>query len=175
MKNLAASCRSPQEALPALCVLIAMAALALGMLVYVVDRPPVSVYFLPHIGALADNHKLWFGALGDHIPELVHVYAFILLTASIAAWPVRAWLLCGFWLVIELLFEIGQRPPFAAQIAGAIPRWFQDVPVLENSAAYFLRGVFDPWDLVAIFLGTLAAYGTLALIAQRHTHHAPQA
>jgi hypothetical protein len=174
MKNLTVNFRSPQGTPSALFVLIAMAAPALGILVYVVDRSAASVYFLPHIGSLAHNHKLWFGVLGDHIPELVHVYAFILLTASVASWPVRALPICVLWLAIDSLFEIGQYPPVAVQIAAAIPRWFQDVPILENSAAYFLQGVFDPWDLLAIATGAACGYLTMFALADRdHSHVAP--
>lgn len=154
--------------------LMALTALGVGILVYLLDRSPEHVYFLSPAASWMPSHEAWLGPLGGWLPDFVHVYAFALLTAAVVPQPKAVLPICAFWLVVDVLFELGQYPPFAGQIAGAIPTWFQEVPILDNTAAYFLQGVFDPWDLLAIFLGTLAAYLTLTLIAQRDAHHASQ-
>ena len=151
--------------------LIALGALALGTLVYMLDRPAATVYLLPQALSLARGHHLWFGVLGGHLPEFLHVYAFILLTVAVSPWPGPAWPICAFWSTVDSLFEIGQHPAIAPHIAAALPAWFQHVPILDNTANYFLRGTFDPGDLVAIAVGTLMAYLTIGAIRQKEVGH----
>jgi hypothetical protein len=44
-----------------------------------------------------------------------------------------------------------------------IPDWFEGIPFLENTRNYFQRGTFDMVDLVAIAVGTAAAYFVITL------------
>ena len=74
------------DAVPALA---ALGSLALGILVYALDRSPESVYFLPAAWSLAGVGDRWFGSLGGQLPEFAHVYAFSLLTVAILASPHR--------------------------------------------------------------------------------------
>lgn len=147
--------------------LIGLAALALGTLVYLLDRPAASVYLLPNAMSLARGHHPWFGMFGGHLPEFVHVYAFILLTLAVSPWPARVVPICFFWWAVDSLFEIGQHPAIAPHIAATLPAWFQHIPILDNTANYFLLGTFDPGDLAAIVLGTLAAYLTIGFICRK--------
>jgi len=144
--------------------LISLGALALGALVYVVDRPAVTVYLLPHAWSLARGHHPWFGSLGGHLPEFVHVYAFILLTLAVSPGRARALPICAFWWAVDSLFEIGQHPTLAPRIAASLPEWFQRIPILDHTANYFLHGTFDPGDLLAIALGTLVAYFSIRVL-----------
>lgn len=150
-----------------LLALIALGALVLGSLVYVLDRPAATVYLLPNAWSLARAHHRWFGALGGNLPEFVHVYAFILLTAAVSPWPARVVPICAFWWVVDSLFKLGEHPVLAPHIAAVLPAWFQHVPILENTGNYFLHGTFDPWDLAAILLGTLVAYLTIGRVRRR--------
>lgn len=59
------------------------------------------------------------------------------------------------WFVIASLFEFGQHPSISPFIAASLPG-FAHVPVLDNTAAYFLKGTFDPLDFLAIVLGIVA-------------------
>jgi len=152
-------------------VLIAAASLALGALVYVLDRPAATAYLLPQQLSFAGPH-IWFGALDGHLPEFVHVYAFILLTAALGPLTVPLWAICGFWWGLDSLFELGQHPALAPGIAAALPAWWQHMPLLDHTANYFLHGTFDPLDLLAIALGTLAAYFTVRFF-QREVCHVP--
>ena len=150
--------------------LIAVAALALGALVCVLDRSAATVYLLPQRMSFADGQHVWFGALDGYLPAFVHVYAFILLTVVFCPWPARVWAICGLWWGLDSLFELGQHPALAPGIAAALPAWWQHVPLLDHAANYFLHGTFDPLDLLAIALGTFAAYVTVS-IARREVHH----
>lgn len=170
-KTAAAKRDPPQSGANNSLVPIAVGALAVGALVYVLDRPAATVYLLPQSFSFAAGHHIWFGALGGHLPEFVHVYAFILLTLAVGSWPARVWPICGFWWLVDSLFELGQHPELAPRIAAALPAWFQHIPVLDHTANYFLHGTFDPLDLVAIALGTLLAYVTIGIIRQRKVRH----
>jgi DNA-binding beta-propeller fold protein YncE len=145
-------------------VLIAIIALFLGLQVYLYDRQPEHVYFLFHHFSLAHGQYSLFGVLGNYLPSFVHVYAFILLTVVVAGFS-KARLIgtCVAWLVVASLFEVAQHPAVAPIIAAAVPAWFTHVPILDNTAAYFLNGTFDPLDLLSIVLGTIAAYVTIVL------------
>ena len=143
---------------------LAILALALGILVYVLDRP--TVYFLPGAWGLAGD-LLWFGRLGGYLPDGLHVYALILLTAAVAPTPTRILPICALWFAIDSLFELAQHPTLAPHVVAIQPAWFAQLPILENSTNYFLHGTFDPGDLIAIVIGTAAAYMTLRLILDR--------
>lgn len=149
-------------------VLIAIIALSIGLLVYLLDRQPDRVYFLSHGLSLVHGRHPLFGVMGDHLPTFVHVYAFISLTVAIAGSSnTRLLRICTLWFVIASLFECGQHPLLAPRIAAALPAWFAHVPILDNTAAFFLKGTFDLLDLWSIALGTVAGYLTAVLIRNR--------
>jgi len=149
--------------------LIALATLVLGVFVYILDRPAATVYLLPHALSFAGHHR-WFGSLGGHLPEFIHVYAFILLTMALGS--ARVATACAFWWTVDTLFEIGQHPAIAPHIAAWLPGWFHNLPILDNTASYFLHGTFDPGDLVAIALGTIVAYLTIRAKQAKEKSHA---
>lgn len=139
-----------------------MLASVLGVLVYTLERDPASVYLMPDfIGSLG----LW-GSLSlpfsGQIPEFVHVYICILLTALVldrSLFIHRSITLA--WFLFDFMAEIAQHPDIAATISDRIPRWFSDIPVLQNTQSYLLGSTFDPLDLLFILLGSIAAYLTL--------------
>jgi len=142
--------------------LIAIIALFLGLQVYLYDRQPEHVYFLFHHFSLAHGHHSLFGVLGNYLPSFVHVYAFILLTVAVAGLSnARLIGTCAAWFVVASLFEVAQHPVISPIIAAAVPAWFARVPILDNTAAYFLNGTFDPLDMLSIVLGTIAACVTI--------------
>jgi len=154
-------------------LLLGVAALALGTLVYVIDRPPGET-------ALPDSINLYgtlpalFGAIGQSFPAFAHIFAFSLLTAAcLGNGRYVAVGACATWLLVDMAFELGQHPSLAPYVAAAVPEWFQEIPILGRAAGFFLNGTFDPWDLAAIFAGALVAYATLSLISQRSAYHAP--
>ena len=137
----------------------AIFALSIGLLVYLFDRQPDNIYFISGSFSQAGNFPRIFGQIGDHLPTFIHVYVFILLTASVTS--VSAFQACILWFAIDGLLEFAQFTPIAHWIAGNVPAWFSGVPFLENTASYFLKGTFDVLDLVSIILGTIAAYLTI--------------
>ncbi len=148
--------------------LAALGALAIGVLVYALDRLPESVYFLPTGWSLADGRHVWFGSLGGQLPDFLHVYAFALLTAAVLVSSRRLALLsCVGWWGLDTLFEIGQHPAVSPAITAALPAWFEAVPFLENTGLYFTHGTFDPLDFIAIAVGAVAAYFTIVIVCIR--------
>lgn len=149
-------------------LVIAIGALCVGMLVYVVDRQPETIYFLPAWLSLHDQTGSLFGSLGNYLPTFIHVYVFILLTVVVALPSITKLIpICLAWLTLDSLFEIAQLNPIAQWIASHTPVWFSGVPFLENTAGYFLMGSFHIYDLLSIAIGTLAAYLTVTLLARR--------
>ena len=138
-------------------LLLATLLLAFGALVYVLDRGGAAHFLPPWTAALAMPDV--FGPLGDHLPTFVHTLAFILITAAILRpWPQQLPAVCAIWFVIECLFELGQLAQFDSQLAATIPAWFESVPVLEITTNYFIRGTYDPLDVLSIGLGAVLAY-----------------
>ncbi len=148
----------------AVLALAALGSLALGILVYALDRSPESVYFLPAAWSLAGDGDRWFGSLGGQLPEFAHVYAFSLLTALILGHSRKgAWLSCAAWWTLDSLVELGQHAAISPHIAAAVPAWFVGIPFLENTGPYFAHGTFDPLDLAAIAVGAFVAYFTIVI------------
>jgi len=153
---------------PIIQIALAVVALLLGVFVYLLDRQPENIYFIPQWLATMVKGDSFIGTLGNYLPTFVHVYAFILLTMAIVfpAQQYRRYLVpvCVFWFSVDSVFEIAQVDAIAHFIARHVPTWFDGIPFLENTANYFLASTFDALDLVSIGLGALAAYYTVAVI-----------
>lgn len=153
-------------------VLIGAAALLIGALVYVIDRAPNETYFLYGTGVNISLYNILpnvFGLLGHSLPAFFHVFAFALITAGLVSCGKVGWLvICFSWFLIDSAFEFGQK--FSAWTVKYIPAYFADIPVLENTKAFLLRGTFDVYDLVAMGMGAIAAYAVLtATLKWRYT------
>lgn len=147
----------------------ALMVLAVGMAVYLLDRQPDDVYLMASWMASNERSGLSFGALGSFLPTFTHVYCFILLTAACVAPPrVQAFWIAFFWFVFDSILELAQMDAIASAIANHLPAWFEAVPLLNNTSAYFLAGTFDVIDIASIAVGAVAAYLTI-LITQKKT------
>ncbi|HSW51602.1 MAG TPA: hypothetical protein VLG93_00095 [Sulfuricaulis sp.] len=103
-------------------VVLAVVALSVGVLVYLLDRPPEHTYFLSHALTPAHAPHAWFGVAGNYLPAFLHVYAFVLLTAAVAGSSnVRVIRIGVAWFVIASLFELGQHPAVSPLIAASLP------------------------------------------------------
>lgn len=135
-------------------------ALFVGTLVYLVDRPADYTYFVYSGPTSISLYKILpnlFGLIGNNVPTFVHVFSFILITAGVLSCQKRGcFIICLSWLLLDCAFELGQK--FKTVPSQIIPGWFSGIPFLENTQIYFLRGTFDVLDLVAVALGTVAAY-----------------
>jgi hypothetical protein len=140
-------------------VLIGILALVIGVALYVFDRPSAQTYFVPNALSLFKGAPSVFGKVGYHLPTFLHAFAFCLITSGVMGYGPRGTaVVCLLWLLVDGAFEIGQRPDIANEIVPHIPDWFKHVPILENTADYFIYGRFDPMDLAAILLGAIVAY-----------------
>ena len=149
-------------------ILIGVLGLLIGTLVYLVDRPPDQTYFvysIPlHISLFKTLPNL-FGPIGKSLPSFIHVFSFILLTAGIISSRKKGFLIvCLCWFTVDCVFELGQK--FNSLSLKTIPGWFSGIPILENTRNYFIHGTFDFNDLVAISVGTIAAYFVLLSTAK---------
>lgn len=144
-------------------VLIGLAVLFVGSLVYLADRPPDQTYFvykIPFNITLFKTLPNLFGQIGNSLPSFIHVFSFILITASLISCRKKGYLIiCISWFLIDCAFELGQK--FNSLLQKIIPNWFAGIPFLENTENYFLHGTFDFIDLTAITVGTAIAYFVL--------------
>jgi hypothetical protein len=154
-------------------ILVGAMSLFIGVLVYLTDRPPELTYFIHrYITILSLNKTLpdIFGFWGNWLPDFIHAFSFILITAGIVSCGKRGYLLISItWLLIECAFELGQR--YSSLPLKLIPAWFARIPILEAFQDFFSMGTFDYYDLIAIFLGTAAAYIVLLITMERMEIH----
>jgi ABC-type xylose transport system permease subunit len=150
-------------------LIIGVAVLLVGTLVYLIDRPPEQTYFVktsPIKITLFTTIPNVFGSIGGSLPAFVHVFSFILITAGILSCNRRGYrIICLSWFLLDTAFEVGQH--FTAWPSKIIPDWFTGIPFLENTESYFLRGTFDFLDLAAIALGSIIAYRILLRTHER--------
>lgn len=162
-------------------ILIGISGLLIGALVYLTNRPVDHVYFLSTSGLNTSLYHTFpdvFGILGNTfgnmlgntLPDFLHVFSFILITAGMVSCGRRGGLfICAGWFLVDALFELGQK--FSTQVVNIIPDTLAGIPYLENTKSYFLSGTYDSLDLAAIFIGTLTAYYFLVKTMNRRPNH----
>lgn len=140
--------------------ILGILALFIGSLVYLLDRPADSVLLISKSISLFDNHALLFGAIGQHLPTFSHPFAFILITAALMNSVKQSayFSICFIWLVIDSVFEIAQNETINQYLATYIPPLFTDLPLMSHLQNYFINGHYDPFDLLSILAGVIAAY-----------------
>jgi len=147
---------------------IALTVLSVGALVYLLDRHPEHIYFIPDALTVSHGGLDIFGQLGNHLPTFVHVYALILLTVVVmGSGPYLTPAICMIWVIIDSLFEIGQQAQVAQWLSSYIPEWFQGIPFLEVTSNYFITGTYDVHDIISILLGAFMAYLTITFFDHR--------
>ena len=149
-------------------IAIGVAALGIGILVYLLDRRPEHTYFLARIGvthALAEGASPVFGMWSQNLPAFLHVFAFTLITGGILACGKTGSLVVALgWFATDVAFEASQK--FPAWFDRLIPPWFDTLPILESDRTYFRFGTFDVLDVIAIAIGAMAAYALLVLTSE---------
>ena len=150
-------------------ILIGSIALLIGSLVYYIDRPPDQSYFVNRYSedlSMHDRIPNLFGVVGESLPDFMHVFSFILLTAGVSSCGKRGYrVICLSWLLIDSAFELGQK--YLKQPIKNLPDWFDGIPILEAIKSYFILGTFDYIDLLSIVLGTVAAYVILIKLTEK--------
>lgn len=153
--------------------LLGLAALIAGVLVYILERNPDTVYFLSRSFSLFHTKLEIFGRHGDYLPTLLHSFALILMTAAaIGKHKVSAITVTLFWMLIEIVFELAQTQFIGSLIVSHIPQWFESVPVLENTYRYFRYGNFNTMDMASIVVGSAAAYVLIQLTKRSNNNEA---
>jgi hypothetical protein len=146
-------------------ILIGLVVLLLGLLVYLVDRPPDQTYFVYKLGIDISLYNILpnlFGIIGNSLPDFVHPFSFILITAGLITFKKKGYIIiCLSWFFVNCEFEFGQK--FNSWSSTIIPDWFAGIPFLENTENYFVHGTFDSFDLAAITIGTVIAYFVLII------------
>jgi hypothetical protein len=157
---------------PAILVLVACLALALGVIVYLTDRDAARSMLMPDSAALAGGNV--FGVLGQWLPSFVHPLAFSLLTAAVLApRSTPRYGACVAWGAINVAFEVGQHPLVSPRLAEALTGPLDGLPLVEPLARYFIHGTFDWGDIAAALLGALIAGVVLRFIScSREQEHA---
>lgn len=109
------------------------------------------------LGETADTFKI-FSPLGPYLPDFLHPFGFILLTLAPFpnAGPVMQRMVCLGWFAFNAVFEVGQLydHAFAQWISKTLPQGDFSAALAD----YFIHGTFDGLDLIAILLGSSAAY-----------------
>lgn len=146
-------------------------ALLLGIVPYVFRTPGSShlgKVVVTVVGDLSFKADI-FGVVGGVLPELLHPFAFILLTVCLLPETGRKTrgIICVFWLAVEILFEVGQYSGY--QTALYLDKVLPSGEICDALKNYFQYGTYDTLDIVAIFLGTTAGYFVSNLTGQGGT------
>jgi thiol:disulfide interchange protein len=137
-------------------VAAAGSAIAVGILVYALDRNPARSLGMPP--GLPFLSLQFFGTAGAWLPSFVHAFAFSMFTACVL--PVRhstAYCACAAWAAIDTLFEIGQHEYVRGQLARGIQEVLGGSALSRALSLYFLQGSFDPHDINAALAGGATA------------------
>jgi hypothetical protein len=159
--------RTPQRLIK---LIIAFCALFIGAMEYVLSRPAHSSGLGTAIlGTVSDFpwKVSMFGFLGGVIPEFIHPFSFALMT--MALYPrtdqKTRGIICVFWLVVEVLFELGQA--FGHQISQFLGNTLPHGGIIRLLQNYFARGTYDRLDILAICLGIASAFVLGEILARQ--------
>jgi hypothetical protein len=87
-------------------ILIGLVVLLLGLLVYLVDRPPDQTYFVYKLGIDISLYNILpnlFGIIGNSLPDFVHPFSFILITAGLITFKKKGYIIiCLSWFFYKL-------------------------------------------------------------------------
>lgn len=164
---------TPDNQINRLQIFIGAVCLLIGALVYLIDRPPDLTYFVYRYGIFLSLHNVisaMFGPIGNFLPDFIHTFSFILLTAGILSCGKKAGILISIsWLLIDSAFELGQL--YSSAALKLVPAWFSRIPFLEATEGYFRRGTFDFNDITAVFLGAVAACLVVFITMKQGKHY----
>ncbi len=138
-----------------------MIALFIGSLEYFLSRPSdssyVGMWFRKFFGEQPLRADI-FGFLSGVIPDFVHPFSFSLLTMTLypLADKKNIKVICFFWLIVDVIFEFGQLIDHKS--TETLYGIFSKNIVSKIMLNYFASGTYDHFDIVAIFLGCIAAY-----------------
>ena len=151
-------------------LILGLGALLFGLMGYMLSRPVDSTYLGSMISSFFRSLPFRinnYGIIGGVLPEFLHPFALALITMAIfpqASRKVRA-MICLFWLVVDLFFEIGQC--FGRQIAQSMTKILPQGGVSEILIHYFVNGTYDNLDIFAIWVGIISAFIISELLVKK--------
>jgi hypothetical protein len=122
----------------------------LGSIIYVLHRVYQTTYYDISFG-------IFYMHCGNYVPDFIHPFSFILLTCSfISNSLINIIMISSGWLIFDLLMEFGQK--HAESIIIFIFKYFEMNPFHNILINYFSNGRYDPFDMIAISLGSLLGF-----------------
>ncbi len=139
-----------------------------GVLIYLAERDPAAIYFTRWLGIEQQLFGPGFAlpaSMGDVLPAFFHVLGFSLITAAFTTGTRRQCaLICFGWFAINAILELGQK--FKETAVQLTPAFFDHLPFLESTRAFFQKGTFDVLDIAAAGAGAAVAFLMMRLTAK---------
>ena len=146
----------------------ALAALTLGIAVYLLDRDWHTVLFLAPLADFQPGRYDLFGSLGGVLPSFLHAYAIsMLLAVALSPWPGSRLPACAAWFGVAGLLELLQA---AASGPGGLlphPGPAAGAALPEFIRGYAVSGRFDAADLWTTALGCAVTYSVVGILRTR--------
>lgn len=105
------------------------------------------------------SSEKWFlsnAAMFGSAPSFFYTLSIGLLVGAVSSNFFAARIHCLAWTAIALLLELAQHAIFADQVTGFLVKLLPET-VMKIIGPYWTRGIFDPLDLLATFIGGLLA------------------
>jgi hypothetical protein len=139
-----------------------------GVLVYLFARQPLPLLRSLHVGTDTFQPNRHLQYLIGSLPSFAHTYAFtVFIIVMLRSNRRQAVLICGSWLGLEILFELGQHEALSGLTARLFAIETTGNAILKAFGNYFMHGVFDTMDVLYCFIGTVAAFGTFFTLVQK--------
>jgi len=151
-------------------LMLGLSGLLFGLMGYILSRTMDSTHLGIMISSFFGNLPFRindYGIIGGVLPEFLHPFALALITMALfpqAKRKARA-VICAFWLIVDLFFEIGQC--FGYQIAQSMARILPHSRVSEILINYFVNGTYDNLDIFAIWAGVISAFIISELLVKK--------
>jgi hypothetical protein len=110
------------------------------------------------------------GSLGNALPVFFHVAGLSMITAAFTSGTRKQCLLiCFGWFTINAIMETGQK--YKDIGLRLTPDFFNHLPFLEATRAYFSNGTFDPLDICVAGIGALTAFCLMVFTKPKVSHN----
>jgi len=153
-------------------LVIGILILTIGLLLYLIDRQPETVFFINAFGLTSfynpDNSRI-FGGYHNNLPSFLHTCSLSLIHVAFISSNNRLKLLsiCISWVFVNIMFEVGQliTPPLLINTPISFYKYTFMSPIID----YFKYGVFDYFDVLFSIFGGLTAYFIILTTYKKRT------
>jgi len=137
-------------------ILLGTIFLTIGIAIYfiTIKLPNPSVINPSPVNELFVADQIWT-IIRNYVPDLVHPLSFTLLIGGVLNLrSTQSYLLLAvIWFSINLFFEIGQKYPDT--VINTFEALSSNNLLAVKTRAYFANGVFDWFDILAFFMGSI--------------------